>query len=58
MGEHKKSKVLDCIDFFHKLGDVLGYVVHEEEYMFPSEKTSPILDMTWRKNATEKYLAT
>ncbi len=55
MGEHKKNKVLACIEFFHEVGEILGYAVTEEEYMFPSEKTSPILDMAWRRNSTEKF---
>jgi hypothetical protein len=55
MGSHRKQQGLNVIGFIHDVGTLLGYFVQQEEPMFPGTRTTPILDVTWRKRPNERY---
>jgi len=55
MGIHRKTITNDIIGFILRMGEALGYIVDDEEYMFPDERDSPILDVTWRKSSNDKF---
>ena len=54
MGVHQKNEGLEIFEFLESFGQILGFYVQREEYMFPGLHTSPIFDMTWRRYAHEK----
>ena len=55
MGEHKLAQTIKIVKFLEEFGNCLGYVVQNEDSMFPGQKTSPIMDLTWRRNSEQRY---
>ncbi|HMN61017.1 MAG TPA: hypothetical protein PJ988_11665, partial [Anaerolinea sp.] len=54
MGEHKSAKTLEIVQFLKEIGECLNYVVKIEDKMFPGKRTSPILDLTWRRYENQR----
>lgn len=55
MGVHRTETSLKMMRFFESLGKALGYYVQDEESMFPGDRQSPILDVTWRKHKEDAW---
>ncbi len=53
MGLHKSETTLAKIKFLKNLGECLQYTTQDEEPMFPHQKTTPALDLSWRKEQTK-----
>ncbi|MBN8657700.1 MAG: hypothetical protein J0M11_18360 [Anaerolineae bacterium] len=53
MGLHKSKDTLAKIKFLKNLGECLQYTTQDEEPMFPKQKTTPALDLSWRKEQTK-----
>lgn len=55
MGKHRNPAGIKIINFIRELGEILEYHVREEEYMFPGDLNSPIIDVTWRKSLSARF---
>lgn len=55
MGVHQKEEGQKIISLLEALGNLLGYTVALEDFMFRGDQASPQLDVTWRKDEHARF---